>query len=164
MLEKELKILKKGGIGVFPTDTAYGLGCKFNSKKGIKRILKWKRRKDEKFVLVASSLYQVKKYFKITAAQERLIKKYYYKPVSIVLNDKFSVRVPKNKLVRSLARRVGAPLIASSLNKAGQKPRYNLKGLDTKDFDFVIDGGKLKKKKPSKILKVEDGKIIIIRK
>lgn len=160
MLEKEINILKNGGIGVFPTNTAYALGCKFNSTKGIKRILKWKQRKDQKFVLVASSLYQVKKYFKVSAAQEKLIKKYYYKPVSIVLNNNFSVRIVKD----NLARRVGVPLIATSLNKTGRKPRYGLKGLDIKDFDFVIDAGKLLKKKPSKILKVTGNKVEVIRK
>ena len=40
-------ILKKGGVIVYPTDTAYALGGIFDNKKVIKKILKIKKRKDE---------------------------------------------------------------------------------------------------------------------
>ena len=64
-IKQAVQILKRGGVVVYPTDTAYGLGGIYNSKKVITQILKIKKRKDEKFTLIASSLNQVKKFFKI---------------------------------------------------------------------------------------------------
>ena len=48
MLKKAIKTLKNKGIVIYPTDTAYALGCLFDNKKGINQILKIKKRKDQK--------------------------------------------------------------------------------------------------------------------
>ena len=41
-IAKACKIIKSGGIVVFPTDTVYGIGCNPYDKKAIKRIYKIK--------------------------------------------------------------------------------------------------------------------------
>ena len=39
-LQSIVKILKDGGIIVFPTDSVYSMGCLMSNKQGIQRILK----------------------------------------------------------------------------------------------------------------------------
>lgn len=167
-IEKAGEILKKGGIIIYPTDTAYAIGCKFKNKNGIKKILKIKKRKDTKFTLVASSLKQVQKFFKLNSCQLKIVKKYWPGPISIVVSPKYSVRVPNNKIARQLAQACGMPIIATSLNISGKPTIYNLRRERACVFrtyvDAIIDIGPLTKRKTSTIVKcLLNQKIKIIR-
>lgn len=159
--------MQNNGVVVYPTDTAYAIGCKFKNKNGIKKILQIKKRKDKKFTLIASSLAQVKKYFKLNSCQLKIAKKYWPGPVSIVVSPKYSVRVPKKKIARQLARAVGMPIIATSLNISGEPTIYDLKKINKNIFlknIFILDDGPLTKRKTSTIVKcLLNQKIKIIR-
>ncbi|MBU0671286.1 L-threonylcarbamoyladenylate synthase [Patescibacteria group bacterium] len=159
--QKAAEIIKNGGVVIYPTDTAYALGGLYDSPKAIKQILKLKNRKDEKFTLIASSLYQVEKYFKLDSCQKKIARKFWPGPVSIVVNDKFAVRVPANKTAIKLAKLVGKPIIATSLNISGQLPVYDLKKCKICEKLFIINQGVLLKKPASAI--VDCSKKIIIR-
>lgn len=168
-IKKAVAIIRRGGVICYPTDTAYALGGIFDSPKVIGLIKKIKGRKDDKFTLVAASLYQVKKYFKLNSFEKRLAKKYWPGPLSLVVSDKFSVRVPADRLARSLARQAGKPLIATSANLSGQPTLYDPKKIigqyQNRRFapDAIIDKGRLKKIKTSTIVKAKGDKIEIIR-
>ena len=41
-LEKAISILKNGGVIIYPTDTAYGIGCDVFNKKAVERICRIK--------------------------------------------------------------------------------------------------------------------------
>jgi L-threonylcarbamoyladenylate synthase len=164
-----VKVLRQGGVAVFPTDTAYGLGGVFNLAKVVQRVLKIKNRRDPKFTLVASDLAQVQKFFKLNKSYLNLVKKYWPGPLSLVVSRRFSVRVPKNKIVRVLAQKVGRPLIATSANLSGRGNIYQAQQV-AREFsnqkyrpDLVIDGGKLPKVKPSTVVKVKRGKVVVLR-
>jgi len=168
-LKSAVGILKDEGVIIFPTDTAYGLGGIFNSPKVINKILKIKKRQDRKFTLACSSLNQVEKFFKLNVEQRRLAKEFWPGPLSIVVSSKLAVRVPDNKLGRQLAQLVGKPLIATSANLSGQKNIYDSQKV-IREFvkrkhqpDLIIAGGKLKKVKPSTVVKIEKGEIKIVR-
>lgn len=148
-------------IFIYPTDTAYALGCPFDDKKSIRKILKIKKRRDRKFTLIASSLAQVKKFFELNPLALRLAKKYWPGPLSIIVNDRFAVRVPDCQMARDLARRFGKPLIATSANLSGQKENYICPKM--KNVDWRIDLGRLEKVKPSTIVDCRQNKIKIIR-
>jgi len=144
---KVLKVFKNSGVVVYPTDTAYALGGIFDNKKVISKVLKIKNRKDKKFTP----------------------NKYWPGPLSIVVTKQYAVRVPKNKFTQELARKVNKPLLASSANITGKKPTYTIKEV-LKQFenkkcqpDLILDGGKLKKIKPSTVVLFEKNKLKIIR-
>ena len=101
------------------------MGGFFDSKKAISRILKIKKRKNDKFTIIASGLNQVRKYFKLNPVQVKLAKKYWPGPFSLVVSPKFAVRVPDNSIARKLARSAGRPLIATSANLSGQTALYS---------------------------------------
>lgn len=166
-IDQVIKTLKNNGVVIYPTDTAYAIGCKFKSKKGIAKILKFKKRRDTKFTLIASSLYQVEKYFKLNSCQKKIAKKYWPGPVSIVVSKNFAIRVPANKIARNLARAAGQPLIATSFNISGQSAIYNLNvrttlGLSRHDI-LIINAGPLTKRKSSAILQCSQNKIKTLR-
>lgn len=168
-VKQAVAILKRGGVVIYPTDTAYGFGGIYNSKKVKQNILKIKKRKDEKFTVVSSNLTQVEKFFKLNSLQKKLAKKYWPGPLSIVVSPKFAVRVPKNKVAQSLAQQTGKPLIATSANLSGKQTLYNSKKI-IQEFkgkknqpDLIIDDGRLKKIKTSTIVKASKGEIEILR-
>lgn len=168
-IKKAVTVLKQGGVVVFPTDTAYGMGGIYNSQRVINKILKIKRRKDKKFTLVASSLSQVEKNFKFSSVQKKLAKKFWPGALSIVVTKNYSVRVPKNKLAQNLAQKIGKPLIATSANLAGGQTLYDAQKIielyqnKKHQPDLIIDAGKLSTKKTSTIVQVNKKSIKILR-
>jgi len=168
-LSSAVTVLKNNGVITYPTDTAYALGGIFNSQKVKNRILKIKGRKDDKFTLIASDAAQVSQYFRLPPRGKALAKKYWPGPLSLVVSPRFAVRVPANTLARTLARRVGCPLIATSANLTGGRTLYS--GLAVmKEFqnrknqpDLILDAGRLKKIKTSTIVQVKKGKVAVLR-
>ena len=168
-LTTAVRLLHSGAVIVFPTDTSYGLGGLFNSKKVTAAILKIKGRKDEKFSLIAGSLAQVERFFSLSPAQKKLARQYWPGPLSIVVDRRFSVRVPANGIARSLARRVGKPLIATSANLTGQSALYDSKKIMTLFVNrryqpaAIIDDGRLPRRRPSTVVVVSNGKLTVVR-
>ena len=192
ILEKKIYIrdlitlLKKGGVIAMPTETAYGLIALADNSQAVKKIYLIKGRMRKKSLpLIASSLYQVKRFFKFPKATNtsfiNLSKRYWPGPLSLQLISKskkiavpaqkgsFVVRVSSKKILRDLARLVGAPLTATSANFAGQKEIYDANSLvkifKNKKYtpDIIIDGGKISTKKPSTIVGIEHGSAVILR-
>lgn len=166
------KHVRAGGIVIYPTDTAYAIGCVFNNRSAIRRIMQFKGRTDPKFTLIAASLEQVEKHFRLNSVQRALAKKYWPGPLSIVVNKKFAVRVPDEATARSLAKQVGAPLLATSFNKTGEAAIYSLDSrrvnlqliASLPDDAVIINAGRLQKRKPSTVVEVKRQQIHIHRK
>jgi tRNA A37 threonylcarbamoyladenosine synthetase subunit TsaC/SUA5/YrdC len=133
--------------------------------------MKYKGRSDAKFTLIASSLQQVEKYFPLTTVQKKLARPYWPGPLSIVVSKRFAIRVPNQTAARSLARRVGKPLIATSFNKSGEPEVYDLDSymVETRDLaslpkkTLIVNIARLPKRKPSTVVEVQGEDIIIHR-
>lgn len=192
ILEKKVNIsdliflLKRGGVIAMPTETAYGLIALATNPWAVKKIYLIKGRAQKKSLpMIASSLYQVRRFFKFPKITNisflNLSKKYWPGPLSLQLTSKskkiavpaqngsFVVRVSSKKLLRDLARLASAPLTATSANFAGQKEIYDANSLvkifKNKKYtpDIIIDGGKINTKKPSTIVGIENRKAVILR-
>lgn len=176
-----VKTLEKGRVLAMPTETAYGLITDSTNKSAVEKIYQIKGRKfDKSFPLICSSIYQVKKYFFVPNVLLQLAKKYWPGPLAIAFKVRNNIKVPKtnntlvvrvssDKLLRLLARKLGRPLTATSANVSGQGELYsgkevvnNFKKRKIKP-DIIINSGKIKKKQPSTIIGLDDGKIKIFR-
>ncbi|MDP2649775.1 MAG: Sua5/YciO/YrdC/YwlC family protein, partial [bacterium] len=51
-VQKAVQILKEGGIVIFPTDTAFGIGCRVSDKKAVQKLFNIRRRPQTKSVPV----------------------------------------------------------------------------------------------------------------
>ena len=51
-LQEALRVLRDGGVIVYPTDTVWGIGCDATNEEAVKRIYALKRREDSKSMLV----------------------------------------------------------------------------------------------------------------
>lgn len=138
-LKEIKKILKQGGVLVYPTDTVYGICADFNSTEGIKKIYKVKER-DERSPLIA--LLSDKKYLEKIAEIpndkkeiiERVIEKFWPGALTIILKKKYvvpnemvsngesvGVRVPNLKITRDIIESMGGILPTTSANISGER-------------------------------------------
>ena len=65
VIQEALKILREGGVILYPTDTVWGLGCDATNPEAVAHIYEIKQRADSKsLVLLASDLDMVARYVK----------------------------------------------------------------------------------------------------
>ena len=180
-LERVIETLDNGGIIIFPTDTVYGIGCNCFNEKAVKKLYEIKQRASYKPINVLTDCYEKIEMVaeKINPVERRIIEKYMPGALTIILrkNEKVSdtltagldtvgVRIPNDKIALEILKRVDYPLATTSANISG-----NPDGIKIEDFlsdfdgkvDIIIDGGTTKLKQSSTIVKVDDGKIDIIR-
>lgn len=168
-IEVAIKILRAGGTIVYPTETAYALGCDATNKKAMAKIFKIKNRsKDKKLPVICATKRMAADLFKFGKMERKLAKKYWPGPLTIVL-PAAAVRVSLNKIARAISRGLRRPIISTSANLSGQKTLYDIKEI-IREFknkkyqpDLVLDGGKLPHRLPSTIIKIENEKIITLR-
>ena len=177
--ENEAKLIKKDGIGVFPTDTLYGVVGSAFSKTAVERIYTAKgRSKGKPFIILISSVSDIKKFgIILNKKQKELLSDVWPGPVSVILpctSKKFeylhrgkkslAFRFPKKKKVIEFLKQTG-PLVAPSANPQGMIPSHTVveaKDYFGSDMDFYISGGMLDAK-PSKIIFLTDKGIKILR-
>lgn len=177
--------LKKGGVVIYPTETAYALGSDATNNKAVALIFKIKQRPKEKTLpLIAGSLALVKKWAVLNKQEKVLAKKYWPGALTLVLKSKkdstlargvvakdktIAIRVSGGKIARALSQKLGAPVVSTSANFSGTKEIYSVEDIkkifkkDSSKLIYVLDGGVLKKRTPSTIAKVKDGQIEILR-
>ncbi len=182
-----LQYLKSGKAVVYPTDTAYGLGVDATNVAAVKRLYKIKGRSFRKPMHVIVSGFQMaKKYAKFDKTAERMFKKFMPGPLTLILDFRFKildlgmkllsagtetigVRMPDNRIALSLVKKLGKPITTTSANLAGGQTPYSveesLKQFRNKKYqpDLYLDAGELPKVQPSTMVRVENGKIEILR-
>jgi len=80
-----------------------------------------------------------------------------------------SCRLPKSDFLIKIIKKVNAPLISTSFNLSGQEPLIDVSELDyifsgKNKPDLVINAGRAKRKKPSRLIDLREGSLKIIRK
>ena len=177
-ISQAVKIVKDGGVIVFPTDTVYGIGCDPFNQKAVNRIYRIKNRDSKKlFPVLGFSKLQLEKIAVFSKKTEKIVEKFWPGPITLILklkdknlnksmglSSKIAVRVPKNECVLSILKNCDL-LIGTSANTSGsesfQDPKECIQNLI--DFDLFVDGGKILSQGESTIIEVEDSEIEIVR-
>lgn len=159
--------LKKGGIGVIPTDTLYGLVARAEDKKAVNRVKRLKNRGPAKpFIILISSLKDLEKFkIKLSEKDKKILTRVWPGPVSVAFNKRISFRLPKNKFLNKLIKETG-PLVAPSANPEGSPPASTI--AEVRDYfgdklDVYISAGKKLIGQPSTLISLKNGSINILR-
>lgn len=169
-IEQATNILKNGGIVIFPTDTAFGIGCRMDDEKAIKRLFEIRKRPFKKAVpVLASSIEMVEKYvLEIPIEVRNLMEQYWPGVLTIVLKaneekvssivcgggETVGFRIPNYNVVQTIINEVGVPILGPSANFAGEPTPFEFEDLDPKLVslvDFVLPG-QCTMKKPSTVI------------
>lgn len=135
-IREAINILKGGGIVIFPTDTVYGIGTKWDQKTAVNRLYGIKGTpKTQPFPILVENEHQVGQLAEVTPVAKSLIQKYWPGALTIVLKEKggtkkIGFRMPDYGTVRELIREVGAPVIGTSANFHGMKSPKNFSEID----------------------------------
>ena len=177
-IEKTSQIIEKGGIVVFPTDTVYGIGCNPYNLNSVKKIYEIKSRAEMKSLpVLAYSLEIVKEITLIDKFTEKIIKKYWPGPLTLILTltdqklkkslklqNKIAVRIPDSKCTLKLLKKCKL-LVGTSANISGNSSHTNpdecIKNI--KNYDVFLNGGTITSKGESTIIEIENEEIKIIR-
>jgi len=152
-INRAITILKQGGIVLLPTDTVFGICCKIDDEKAVKRLFEIKKRdKTQAVPILVSSTDMVKEYVReVPQKVEQLMEKYWPGGLTVVLKakedkvaplvrglrDTIGVRIPDLLSTFQIIEELGVPIVGTSGNFHGQPVVSRYKDLDPKLIKLV---------------------------
>lgn len=158
-ITKAIEIVKAGGIAIFPTDTAFGIGCRIDNKKAVDKLFELRRRPKTQAmpVLVSSREMSLAYLSSLSYIVRRLMEEYWPGALTIVApckkelvyspirggGDTIGFRMPNHPTALSIIAGVGVPILGPSANFHGEETPYRFEDLDpalVKLVDYVVPG------------------------
>ena len=185
MIEKDIeecvKLLNKGGVILYPTDTIWGIGCDATNTKSIEKIYKIKKRPKEKpLILLVNNIKMLSEY--VGNFDKEILKKInedngpttiiYSKPKNLpkILTKKntIAIRLTNDYVCSEIIKKLKKPIIATSANISNEINPINFKQINNKIkkmVDYIVEHKMNQNlKNPSKIIRVNsENKIEVIR-
>lgn len=160
LIRHAVEIIREGGVVVYPTDSAYALGCQIGDKKALDRIRRIRKLDDKhNFTLVCRDLSEIATYAKVNNTAYRLLRHATPGPYTFILQATSEVprrlmhakrktvglRVPDNAIATALLADLGEPLMSVTLIMPGDEfpliDPYDIRETLEREVDLVIDGG-----------------------
>jgi tRNA threonylcarbamoyl adenosine modification protein (Sua5/YciO/YrdC/YwlC family) len=160
LIVQAVDIIRKGGVVVYPTDSAYALGCHIGDKDALDRIRTMRQLdKHHNFTLMCRDLSELATYARVDNAVYRLIKNHTPGAYTFILEATAEVprrllhpkrktiglRVPDNPIALALLAELDEPIMTSSLLMPGDEypmtDPYDIRDVLEHHVDSIIDGG-----------------------
>ncbi|MCG2419572.1 threonylcarbamoyl-AMP synthase [Aequorivita sp. F47161] len=160
-IKRVVKILREGGVIIYPSDTVYALGCDIKNNRAMERVAQLRGVKLEKanFSFVCENLSNLSDYVKqIDTPTFKLLKRNLPGPYTFILpgnnnlptvfkkKKEVGIRVPDNAITLAIVRELGNPIISTSIKDEDEVIEYTTDPeLIHEKWDnlvnLVIDGG-----------------------
>jgi tRNA threonylcarbamoyl adenosine modification protein (Sua5/YciO/YrdC/YwlC family) len=173
-IAKVVKVLKEGGLIIYPTDTVYGLGCDITNTKALEKIAKIKGIKLEKanFSFVCYDK-------QIDTATFKILKRALPGPYTFILpgntnlpkefkkKTTVGIRIPDNNIALEIVKMLGNPIVSTSIHDEDEVLEYSTDPELIFEkwqnlVDMVIDGG-YGDNEPSTIIDLSGYEPVIVR-
>lgn len=174
------KIVSRGGVIGYRTDTFYGLGADPANAAAVRQVADLKDREGKPILILISDPDLSSKYVQQTSELfDRLANRCWPGPLTLIGKatkempheltagtGTVGIRVPADDAVRALVRSCGGALTATSANPTGKPPartaaevaRYFPGGID-----LVVDGGNVNAKEPSTVVDLSGPNLVMVR-
>jgi L-threonylcarbamoyladenylate synthase len=159
-IDQAVKILNQGGIVIFPTDTAFGIGCRVDNEDAVQRLFKIRQRpKSQAVPVLVSDLEMAKKYIAESPKNvvQNLVNPYWPGALTIILKankekvsdlirgggETVGIRMPNHSIILEIIKKVGVPILGPSANFHGENTPFMFEDLDPKLIslvDYVVKG------------------------
>jgi L-threonylcarbamoyladenylate synthase len=159
-IDQAVKILNQSGIVIFPTDTAFGIGCRIDNEDAVKRLFKIRQRPQSQAVpVLVLDLEMAKKYAEEISEDiiNKLIEQYWPGALTIILKankekvsglirgggETVGIRMPNHPTILEIIKKVGVPILGPSANFHGENTPFMFEDLDPKLIslvDYVLKG------------------------
>lgn len=164
-IQKAIDIVREGGIIIYPTDTAFGIGCRIDHHAAVDKLFSIRKRPRTQAtpVLVSGVDMALAYYDSPSSIVRRLMKCYWPGALTIVApckknlvyspirggGENLGLRMPNNQVILEIINGVGVPILGTSANFHGAPTPYSTDELDpllTKLVDLVVPGETTMKK------------------
>ena len=179
-IEKGVKILQKGGVIAFPTDTVYGLGADAFNSTAVENIYEIKNRPKhrqlplliadvERLMTLADPIPEIAWFLARRfwpGGLTLVLPKTDSLPAYLAPGPTIAVRVPDHPVCLALIQRLGNPIIGTSANISGQPAALTANEVEQQlgeKIDFIINGGNCPGGKESTVVDVTHESLIILR-
>ena len=152
--------IREGAVIIYPTDSAYALGCHIGDKSALERIRAIRKLDDRhNFTLMCRDLSELSTYAVVDNASYRLLRAHTPGPYTFILKatgevprrllhakrKTIGLRVPDNRVALALLEELGEPIMSATLIMPGE----DLPLADTDEMrerlgrvvDLLVDGG-----------------------
>jgi len=160
-IKRVVKILRDGGVIIYPSDTVYALGCDIKNTRAMERVAQLRGVKLEKanFSFVCEDLSNLSDYVKqIDTSTFKLLKRNLPGPYTFILpgnnnlptvfkkKKEVGIRVPDNAITQAIVHELGNPIISTSIKDEDEVIEYTTDPELILEkcgnlVDLVIDGG-----------------------
>ena len=181
LISQAVRILRKGGIMAYPTDSSYALGCHIGDARALERIRTIRQAgPDHNFTLVCADLSELAKYARVDNQDYRLLKHFTPGPYTFILpatrevprrlqhprRKTIGLRVPDYPIVSALLTELDEPIMSSTLWLQGDDlPLNDAHEIDERighAVDLIIDAGPCDLA-PTTVLEIEHGDVKLLR-
>jgi L-threonylcarbamoyladenylate synthase len=175
------KIIARGGVIAFRTDTFYGLGVNPFDADAVRRVQALKGREEGKPILIViSDLDQVTRFIERSSPEfVRLSERFWPGPLTLIGRARaevpeeitagtgtIGVRLPDDEDARRLVRACGSALTATSANPASMPPASSAQKVADyfpEGLDLIVDGGPARTDRPSTVVDVSGSELRVLR-
>lgn len=182
-IDEAVKVLKSGGIILYPTDTVWGIGCDATNADAVQKVYELKQRSESKsLVMLAADLDMVARYIRVVPDMAIALVEVNDSPMTIIYpgaqglaanavaeDGTVGIRIPMSEFCVQLCKRLGRPLVSTSANISGEDTPECFEEISeavTSGVDYIVpkrfEAGSTGK--ASQIIKIGlDGEVKIIR-
>ena len=135
-IDAAAEVLRKGGLILYPTDTAWGIGCDATNEEAVARIYALKRSQNKKSMLVlCASADMTVRYVDRAPGIAFEVQEMATSPLTLILpgaagvaanlipeEGTLGVRIPDHEFCQGLLRRFGRPIVSTSAALQGMAP------------------------------------------
>ena len=125
------KVIRNGGIVVYPTDTVWGMGCAPFNQTAVKKLFQVKGKEKDGLSIMLDDCEIIQDYCEVNQTTEKIIAEFLPGPITLILESKqnfakgvtrngnIAIRIPSNRTALELAK--GNPIVTTSANKHESK-------------------------------------------
>lgn len=181
LITQAVRIIRKGGIMAYPTDSSYALGCQIGDARALERIRAIRQSgPDHNFTLVCADLSELARYARVDNQDYRLLKRFTPGPYTFILpatrevprrlqhpkRKTIGLRVPDYPIVSALLTELGEPIMSSTLWLQGDALPLN-DALEIEErighaVDLIIDAGPCDLE-PTTVIEIDRGSVTLLR-
>jgi len=178
-VDEASRVVKEGGLIVYPTDTVYGLGADPFNESAVERVFEAKRREAKPMPVLVPSLDAASRLVHVNDPARRLMEAFWPGALTIVLPSRgalpsrvtaglssVGVRVPSHPVALRLVEACGGALIGTSANVSGRPPPRTVEEALAQlggSVDVAIDAGPALHGVPSTVVDLSSGEPRLVR-
>lgn len=172
VLDEAARVVRAGGLIVYPTETLYGIGANALDPLAVRKVIAAKKRLQKKPILVIIDSHDMLSQLvtEVHSTATALMDAFWPGPLTLVFPARkglpgaliqgsatIGVRIPSSTFCLELLRCCGVPLTSTSANVSGEPVHRSIGEIQSalhEGIDLFVDAGTLPQSQPSTVVSV----------